>query len=232
MSSIYEKIDKRLETFLSTLKRFPLASFSAFLFTIIMVILMDYKNHENVNAIMASKVAFVSTLAILLFPALQLLGRSIFFPLLGLVLLSLYYYFLPQNLHNMNLTIAMRHGLMGVALLLMIIWAPFIGKKSDNETFWQYAQAIIFGLITAIFFSVIVYGGLAAALYAIEKLFSFDVRSIRYGQLALVVFGVFGINFFLSQIPRHPLFMHVKEWMLWNLRKKEVNAKNSKDDEC
>ena len=212
MSSIYEKIDNRIETFLSTLKRFPLASFSAFLLTIIMIVLLDYKNYANPNAIMASKIAFVATLGVLLFPALQLLGHSILFPLLGVILLGVYYYFLPQNIHNMNFNIDIRHALLALALFFMIFWSPFIFRKSDNNTFWQYAQAIIFGLITAIFFALIVYGGLAAALYAIEKLFGFDVRSLRYGQLALLVFGVFGINFFLSQIPKHPLFMQVRPY--------------------
>ena len=212
MSSIYEKIDNRIETFLSTLKRFPLASFSAFLFTVIMLVLMDYKNYDSPSAIMASKIAFVATLGILLFPALQLLGRSILFPLLGVILLGVYYYFLPHDLHNMDFNIGVRHILLGIALFFMIFWSPFVFRKSDNDTFWQYAQAIIFGLITAIFFALIVYGGLAAALYAIETLFGFDVRSVRYGQLALMVFGIFGINFFLSQIPKHPLFMHVRPY--------------------
>lgn len=212
MSSIYEKIDNRIETFLSTLRRFPLASFSAFLLTIIMLILVDYKDHSNPNAIMASKVAFVSALGILLFPALQLLGRSILFPLSGLILLALYYYFLPHNLHNMDFTIRVRHILFAVALFSMILWSPFIFRKSDNDTFWQYAQTVIFGLLIAIFFATIVYGGLAAALYAVEKLFGFDIRFIRYVQLALIVFGIFGVNFFLSQIPKHPLHIHVRPY--------------------
>ena len=133
MSSIYEKIDNRIETFLSTLRRFPLASFSAFLFTVIMLVLMDYIDHSNPNAIMASKVAFVSTLGILLFPALQLLGRSLIFPLGGLVLLALYYYVLPQNLDNMGMTIGVRHILFAVALFFMILWSPFIFRKSNNN---------------------------------------------------------------------------------------------------
>jgi DNA-binding protein H-NS len=212
MSSIYEKIDNRIETFLNTLKRFPLASFSAFLFTIIMLILMDYHNHDNPNAIIASKVAFVATLGILLFPALQLLGRSVVLPLLGLVLLGVYYYFLPHNLDNMGFDIGIRHTLLLLALFFMLFWSPFLFKRSNNDTFWQYAQAIIFGLITAIFFALVVYAGLAAALFAIEKLFGIDIRNVRYGQLALLVFGIFGINFFLSQIPKYPLFMEVRPY--------------------
>ncbi|CAA6799181.1 MAG: Unknown protein [uncultured Sulfurovum sp.] len=212
MSSIYEKIDNRLETFLSTLKRFPLASFSAFLITIIMLVLVDYHDYRNPNAIMASKIAFVATLGVLLFPAFQLIGRSIVFPIAAFILLGIYYYILPQDLHNTDLIISIRHVLLGTALFCMILWAPFIFRKSDNDTFWQYAQSVIFGLLTAIFFSIIVHGGLAAALYAIEKLFHINVQSIRYEQLAIIVFGIFGVNFFLSQIPKYPLFLEVRPY--------------------
>ena len=68
MSSIYEKIDNRLETFLSTLKRFPLASFSAFLFTVIMLVLMDYKNHR--------KTLFINIMEKMLLRALFLIFTS------------------------------------------------------------------------------------------------------------------------------------------------------------
>ena len=212
MNSIYEKIDNSIETFLSTLKRFPLASFSAFIITIIMLVLIDYHDYRNPNAIMASKVAFVATLGVLLFPAFQLIGRSILFPIVALIVLGVYYYILPQDLHNMDLSISIRHILLGIALFCMMLWAPFIFRKSNNDTFWQHAQSIIFGLLTAIFFSIIVYGGLAAALYAIEKLFHIDIRSIRYEQLGIIIFGVFGVNFFLSQIPKYPLFLEVRPY--------------------
>ncbi|CAA6822107.1 MAG: Unknown protein, partial [uncultured Sulfurovum sp.] len=158
------------------------------------------------------KVAFVATLGVLLFPALQLLARSIIFPIIGVVLLAFYYYLLPQNIEDINFSVGMRHFLLGTAFFFMIFWAPFIFRKSDNDTFWEHAQSIIFGLITAIFFSIIVYGGLAAALFAIEKLFHFDIQSVRYGQLAILIFGIFGINFFLSQIPKHPLFLEVRPY--------------------
>jgi len=212
MNPVVEKIERSLETFLSTLKRFPLASLSALVLTIIALILMDEHNHESPNIIIASKVAFVVTLGIVLFPALQLLGHSTLFPLIGLFLLALYYYDLPPNIKEMTHSASMRHILLWIGLFFTIIWAPFVGKKSNNETFWHYAQTILFGLTTSIFFSLLLYGGLATALFAIEKLFHFELERLRYGQLALTVFGIFGINLFLSQIPKHPLYLEPRSY--------------------
>lgn len=213
MSRLLEKIDHQIATFLSTLKRFPLASFSALLITIIFVILSEYSSiHDNPDFVLASKIAFVSSLGLVLFPALQLFGRSIIFPLLGLAALIAYFYFLPSNLENANQSIFTRHILIFIALFAMILWAPFIGRKSTNALFWQYAQTIIFGLIAAIFFSFLLYGGLAIAFYAVETLFHVTIESKRYGQLAIIIFGIFGFNFFLSQIPKHPLFLETRAY--------------------
>lgn len=208
MSKIFEKIDNGIETFLVTLKRFPLASFSAFLITIILLILTEYSSvNQHPNLILASKVAFVSTLGLVLFPALQLLGRSILLPILGLAGLIAYFYFLPANPEEAGQTVFIRHLLLFLGLFFMIFWAPFIGRKSDNSVFWQYALTILFGLIAAIFFSFLLYGGLAIAFYAIETLFHVQIISERYLQLFIIIFGIFGVNFFLSQIPKYPLFM-------------------------
>jgi MFS family permease len=213
MSRLLEKIDHQIATFLSTLKRFPLASFSALLITIIFVILSEYSSiHDNPDFVFASKIVFVSSLGLVLFPALQLFGRSIIFPLLGLAGLIAYFYFLPTNLEDANQSIFTRHILIFIALFFMILWAPFIGRKSTNSLFWQYAQTIIFGLIASLFFSFLLYVGIAIALYAIEILFHVTIESKRYLQLSIIIFGIFGFNFFLSQIPKHPLFLETRAY--------------------
>jgi len=223
MSKIYETIDSSIETLFSTLKRFPLASFSALLLSIIYVLLLEYQQYNTPNGIILSKLMFVLSITLVLFPALQLLSRSFVLPLLGLIALGIYYYSLPPSLDiyyyffpvwtdSYNETILARHVLIGLAFFFMIFWAPFIFRKSDNETFWQYAQSIIFGLITAILFSFIIYASLSAGVFAIEKLFKLHITLIFYEQIAIIVFGIFGVNFFLSQIPKHPLFMEVRPY--------------------
>ena len=214
MSTAFAKIDTIVETFLSTLKRFPLSSIAAFLVTIILINLMDMKSllHNSPNAIMASKIAFVATLAIVLFPALRLLSHHRIISLLGIPIIAGYYYLLPHNIDDASQLIFIRHVLLVVALLFMIIWAPFVGRESDNANFWQWTQEIIFGLLTAAFFGLVIFAGVAGAMYAIETLFHVDIRSIRYGQVALFSFGLFAVIYFLSQIPRHPLFLEARTY--------------------
>ncbi|CAA6825629.1 MAG: Unknown protein [uncultured Sulfurovum sp.] len=212
MSGVYEKMNNQIETFLSTLKRFPLASFSAFLITLISVILVDTDHSTNPNTAIALKIVFVATLGLVLFPALQLLTSSRLFSLFGLILLAIYYYLLPSNLESMYQNTYSNHTLLIIAFFSMIFWAPFVFKKSNNDIFWQYAQSLIFGFITALFFSIIIYLGLSGALFTIKELFQLNITSFHYGQLAIIIFGIFGMNFFLSQIPKHPLFIEVRPY--------------------
>lgn len=213
MSTFLEKIDNQIATFLSTLKRFPLASLSALVITLIFVLLSEYSSsHDTPDFLLAYKIAFVSSLGLFLFPALQLFGRSVLFPLLGVVGLIAYFYFLPTDLTEANQSIFTRHVLFLMALFFMILWAPFIGRKSTNTLFWYYAQTVIFGLIAAFFFSFLLYGGLVIALEIIETLFHLPIESKWREQLILVIFGIFGFNFFLSQIPKHPLFLETRAY--------------------
>jgi len=214
VSSTFAKVDTVIDKFLSTLKRFPLSSLSAFLLTIILINLVDMNSllHNSPNAIMASKIAFVSTLAIVLFAALRLLTHSGLSTLLGIPIIFAYYSILPENIDSASQIVFTRHILLILALILMIIWAPFIGRNSSNQNFWQWTQEILFGLITALFFSIIVYAGIAGAIYAIEVLFHIDIRSIRYLQIAIFSFVLFGVIYFLSQIPKHPLFLESRPY--------------------
>ena len=214
MSSTLTKIDDIIETLLSTLKRFPLSSFAAFLMSVILITLIDRESilHNSANAIIASKIAFVSTLAIVLFPALRLLSHRSVFPLLGIPLIVGYYALLPHNIDLASQAIFVRHMLLILAFFLMLIWAPFVGRKTENSGFWQWTQEIILGVITAAFFSLVVYAGIVGAIYAITTLFHIEMRSIRYAQVAMLSFGLFSVLFFLSQIPKYPLFLETRPY--------------------
>ncbi len=213
MSSTLSKFDTIIDTLLSTLKRFPLASLSAFLFTIILMVLANNHYHTPTpNEIVASKIAFVSTLAFVLFTALRLLSYRNIFYLIGIILIVGYYYILPSNIDHASKYIFTRHLLLILAFLFMIIWAPFITKKSDNPTFWQWTQSILFSIITAVFFGLVVWVSSAGAMYALKTLFHFDIDSIRYEQVALFCFGLVSTLYFLSQIPKNPLSLEVRPY--------------------
>ena len=123
-----------------------------------------------------------------------------------------YYYILPANIDHASKYIFTRHILLMLAFLFMIIWSPFVGKNSDNATFWQWTQGVLFSIITAIFFGLVVWASSAGAMYAVKTLFHFDIDSVRYAQVGIFSLGLVSTLYFLSQIPKHPLFLEVRPY--------------------
>ena len=209
-----ERFERISKSMIDTLKRFPMASFSAFLLTIILISLieLEFYQRDSEIVILATKVAFVSSLGIILFPALHLFHPSFWSRVVGIGVLVLYYYILPPNIHDSQSNIFFRHTLLILSLFFMLIWAPFVSVKISNKNIWEWTQNMILSLFATIFFSLILYAGLSLAMYAIDKLFEIDIASRRYVQLAIMVFGLYGVNLFFSQIPKYILLLQVRTY--------------------
>ncbi len=196
--------------FLNTLKRFPMVILSAYLFTLIMFIFVTV-GHGAMEKYpyypIANNIAFSSTLAMVLFFLLRLLSPNRILTLLGVVLMVGYYWMLPEDLKSTGLAFMKRHFLIIVALFIFSIVAPFLFVSTKNEDFWEWTQQIIFALLATFIFSFILFVGLEGAKYALEKLFDVTITYKDHieERFGLVIFGLFSINYFLSQVPEKPL---------------------------
>ncbi len=208
-------LDNLSVNFLNTLKRFPMVSLSAYLMTLILLIfsitghgLMEkYPNYD-----LANKIAFLMTLAMPLFFVLKLSSKKQFMTLIGMALLVGYYFlFIPDNLENANSAFFQRHFLWIVALMIFSIVAPFLFRPTNNEDFWEWTQQIVFALLATLLFSIVLFLGLEGARYALEKLFNITALprfKHRVEEIfMLTIFGLFSINYFLSQVPKNPLLI-------------------------
>lgn len=207
-------IERLSQSIMETLKRFPLASFLAFIFTLIIISLieLDQNHKESAIIILANKIAFVASLGIILFPTLRLFWSNFIMTILGIGLLVGYYYILPTDINTANGNIFFRHMLLILATFLMFIWTPFINVKISNKNIWEWTQNFILILLSTIVFSILLYVGISLALYAIERLFYIDIPSRRYAQLAILIFGIYGVNLFLSQIPKYIILLQVRTY--------------------
>jgi len=209
-----ETIERLSQSIIDTLKRFPMASFSAFIFTIIIISLieLDPYHRDSAVVIMANKIAFVASLGIILFPTLRLFWANPVMTILGIGLLAGYYYILPTDIDTANGNIFFRHMLLILATFLMFIWTPFINVKISNKNIWEWTQNFILILLSTVVFSFLLYAGISLALFAIERLFAIDIPARRYAQLAVLVFGIYGVNLFLSQIPKYIILLQVRTY--------------------
>ena len=186
-----------------TFKRFPLSVISALItmFIIIFLIEQDGPRYEHFSTLI--KIAFASSLGLFMFTALRLFGDKNPLCLVGIASIVGYYFTLPDMKEPIEMVFE-RHFFLLVMFFMVTFWASYWKSNPTNEEFWEWTQSIIFGFITSMLFSIILYAGLSGALYAVDKLFSLDIDSKRYAQLIFLVIGLFGVNYFLSQIPKNP----------------------------
>ena len=194
-----------------TVRRFPLALISTLIVTAILIYLIEVepKKIEGIYLSLA-KIALTGSLAVLVFTASRLLGESIkghkittFFALFGVVA---YYMILPNNSSDFEVDIIhFRHLFLSLLFLVALLWTPFVHAHLHNSDYWEYSKRVLFALIVSFIFTIVVILGINGAIFAIEKLFDFDMESKRYFQMDILIVGLFGVGYFLSEIPKNPL---------------------------
>jgi hypothetical protein len=78
--------------------------------------------------------------------------------------------------------------------------APFAGKGEING-FWQFNKALLLRLLTSLLYTLVLYAGLAIALAALENLFGLSIPGKRYGELWILINGLFTTWFVLAGVP-------------------------------
>ena len=188
-------------------KRFPLSVISSLIAMFLMLYLIEVEGPESDYFLRLIKIVFTASLGVFMFTALRLLGDKNPLCLLGIVALVGYYFILPDMEHP-SFIVFERHFFLILGFFIMIFWANYWKSNPSNEEFWEWTQRVSFGFVTSIFFSIVLYAGLCGALYSIDTLFSLDIADKRYAQLVLLVIGLFGVNYFLSQIPKPTEDLH------------------------
>ncbi len=210
MDSIINIFDKLSLTLLKTLNRFSLASFSAFLVSLISILLIeiDYSQGNEI-AILAYKVAFVLSLGVFLFPVLHLLNRSIYFKLIGFIVLGGYFYILPMYI---DVSTVSKHLLLIIALSFMFFWAPFFNTEISNINIWEWTVQILLNLLVTIILTSTIFIVFYILFYYLHKLFGLEILDRRYLQFVIFVIGIFSVNFFLSQMPKYIFLLQLKKY--------------------
>jgi len=196
-----ETIDRWSYKILEIFKRFPLAIFSSFIVTLLLILFVEVGNRIDIaQMLLLNKLAMVFSLGIFLFPALHLLSKKIWFKIAGILLLVLYYYYLPENI--LSSTVVVTHFLFVFALSFMFLWAPFMDVKISNQNIWEWTQTILENLLVSLLLALAVFVIFSITMYALEVLFFLDVDQRHYLQFLLFLLGMFSVTYFLSKMPK------------------------------
>ncbi len=196
-----------LENALQTVRRFPLSLLSAATMTSAILYLIEGEGRLTSHKV--ENLAFVAALGIALFFVITILvekrhwslAHSLLVQGAGVLVLAGYYFALPSaGLESAEMHM-IRFLLFVIALHSFVAFAPYWGKGELNG-FWQYNKNLLLRLLTAGLYSATLFVGLAIAVLAVDKLFELNFKDERYGQLFVLIAGVFNTWFFLAGAPK------------------------------
>lgn len=91
--------------------------------------------------------------------------------------------------------------LMG-GLILSVMAAPFIGRKSDNLAFWNFNCVALTRFAVAMLSALILAGGAAMILMSCDYLFGADISNRAYGDVWILSMSIFCPLMSLTGVPR------------------------------
>lgn len=113
----------------------------------------------------------------------------------GALAIILYYFFLLDNLSMVNTT---RYIGISLALYLCFLYIPYLPKR---EHFEMYVIKLFTGFFIAVIYSIVLYLGLSAILFTVNKLLEIHIAGKVYYYTWLLVVFVFALTYFLSEVP-------------------------------
>jgi Domain of unknown function (DUF4153) len=116
---------------------------------------------------------------------------------LGVLVLVLFWLWWPSWPEEVQ---AARYVELSVSFHLLVAFLPYIRVDEPNG-FWQYNRALFTRFLMAGVFSAVLYGGLAVALAAVDKLLGVAVAPEAYGRLWMIMAFVFATGVFTGGIP-------------------------------
>lgn len=204
---LIELLRKILKNLKTSIKRFPVTIGISVACVILLIYLSElgYDGNDNLRE-MIKRIVMVLALGIplslsikLIFERLekkkkiQLVGSY----LIGAIALILYYVFLLESFNMIPIT---RYT--GVSLILYLSFLT-ISYLPNRDNFERYIIKILGRFFTTVIYSLVLFLGLSAILFTIDRLLGVSVKGEIYYYCWLIVVGVFAVTFFLAGIPQY-----------------------------
>ncbi|SEG03759.1 protein of unknown function [Caloramator fervidus] len=178
-------------------KRFPETFIFSTLLTALLIINNEIRIRYSLDLEPLKKLSMVFTAGMFLFLCIRVLqeriGRKNYY-LLGYLFLILYYFLI----RDFKMETMFKFISLNLALFLAFLYIPYFKR----DCFEVYVEKVVISFFTALFYSGVLYFGISAILFAIDRLLEIKVREDIYFYFALVVFLIFGVFYFLSNIPK------------------------------
>jgi len=187
--------------------RFPLTILSAIIATVIGIYLCENNNEPfelwYINVMLCAMLGISVFFCITIFSDKRGYGvrNRVLLHVLAMALLGAIYLSLPSSKQTLNTSLPyIRYTIYSIVMHLLVAFVPYTEKGRLNG-FWHYNKILFVRFLTALLYSGFLYAGLALALASMRWLFDVDVHDELYGDLFILIGGVFNTWFFIAGIP-------------------------------
>jgi len=189
--------------------RFPLTILSAAIAVVIGVYLCETNAEpfdlRYINVMLCAALGISMFFCITVFSDKQGYGLKIrvLLHIVAMLLLGAIYLTLPDSKQTLNTALPyIRYTIYSIVMHLLVAFVPYTEKGKLNG-FWHYNKILFVRFLTAALYSGFLYGGLALALASLRWLFDVHVHDELFGDLFIVIGGLFNTWFFIAGIPQN-----------------------------
>lgn len=197
---LFNSLKKIINKLYISLKRFPLTILFSISVAIVLMVISEIKPTNNT----LSKFALALALGIPLSLCTKLyferknktdIIKSSIINVLNILFLIFYYLLFLDNIGMVSIT---RYIAVSFTFYLSFIFIPYIFKRDNFE---RYVIILLSGFLLTVIYSAVMYAGLSAILFALDKLIGIKVLSKVYYYAFLMVSFIFAVPYFLGLIP-------------------------------
>ncbi len=198
-------VENTIKALYESIKRFPLTIAISIILVVMLIITNEQRQYASSELLkILERVSMIIALGIPLSLCIKLIFekkeniKRIYQLLVyaaGVIFLLMYYFFLLTDFNMVSMT---RYIAVSIFMYLAFLYIPWFGNKEGYEF---YVIKVLGSLFITVIYSAVLYFGISAIFFSIDKLFYVTIKGKFYYYMFLAVAGIFAPAQFLSKIP-------------------------------
>lgn len=203
MKKLKQILSKSMKRLKYSLKRFP-ETLGISIVIVVLGIIMNHLDHDNDRLMeILGKTIMSLVLGLPLTAALKIVYERYFTKLkiriiadvIAFLLLGVYYFMIPEDIDSQFI---FRYAALNITLYFLFSYIPYYYKRKNYSL---YVLTLITRFFVTYLYSIVLFLGIIAMVFTVDKLFVLNIGSKIYYDIFLVVAGIFAITYYLGSIP-------------------------------
>lgn len=196
---ITNRVRKITTAFESSIRRFPLTALAALMTCIFLISIVELKKEPT---LLIQRLTMIFALSIPITLSAKLAWEKkkdnnlLFYYLVSIIFIIFYFFVFLKNTDYISIS---RFVGTNLIFYLMFLFIPYFFKRKNFE---MYSIKILGAFFITAIYTVVLFAGLSAILFTIDKLLGIRIDPELYIETWFVCVFIFAVNYFLSLVPK------------------------------